>query len=55
MPWPRGLSEDATVGTNPLQGMLFPEMDAAPKVRGRGRAAESVRRSRSRTKPGGRT
>jgi len=24
------------VGTNPLQGMLFPEMETAPKVRGRG-------------------
>jgi adenine-specific DNA methylase len=35
--------EQATVlGTNPLQGMLFPEMEAAPKIRGgkgRGRRA----------------
>ena len=33
------LEQEATVGTNPLQGMLFPEMQpaAAPAVRGRGR------------------
>jgi hypothetical protein len=28
--------ELGTTGANPLQGMLFPEMEAAPKVRGRG-------------------
>ena len=32
------LEQEAAVGTNPLQGMLFPEMRARrPKVRGRGR------------------
>ncbi|MDQ2962938.1 MAG: PHP domain-containing protein [Pseudomonadota bacterium] len=33
------LEQDAAIGTNPLQGMLFPEMQqtAAPKIRGRGR------------------
>jgi hypothetical protein len=31
------LEQEAAVGTNPLQGMLFPDMEAAPKVRGRGR------------------
>src|SRR5205823_845470 len=30
------LEREAGRGTNPLQGMLFPEMQAAPKVRGRG-------------------
>jgi hypothetical protein len=30
------LEQEAAAGTNPLQGMLFPEMEAAPKVRGRG-------------------
>jgi putative DNA methylase len=36
------LEQTAALGTNPLQGMLFPEMEAAPKVRGargRGRRA----------------
>jgi hypothetical protein len=36
------LEQTTAPGTNPLQGMLFPEMDAAPKVRGtrgRGRRA----------------
>jgi adenine-specific DNA methylase len=36
------LEQTTALGTNPLQGMLFPEMDAAPKVRGtrgRGRRA----------------
>ncbi len=36
------LEQSAALGTNPLQGMLFPEMEAAPKVRaarGRGRRA----------------
>jgi hypothetical protein len=28
------LEQTAALGTNPLQGMLFPEMEAAPKVRG---------------------
>jgi putative DNA methylase len=33
------LEQDAAVGTNPLQGMLFPDMQlsAAPAIRGRGR------------------
>jgi putative DNA methylase len=31
------LEQEAAVGTNPLQGMLFPDLEAAPKVRGRGR------------------
>ena len=32
------LEQTAALGTNPLQGMLFPEMEAAPRVRGaRGR------------------
>lgn len=36
------LEQTATLGTNPLQGMLFPEAEAAPRVRsarGRGRRA----------------
>jgi len=36
------LEQAAALGTNPLQGMLFPEMEATPKVRGargRGRRA----------------
>jgi len=32
------LEQEVAVGTNPLQGMLFPDLEAAPKVRGRGRA-----------------
>jgi hypothetical protein len=32
------LEQEAAVGTNPLQGMLFPDPDGAPKVRGRGRS-----------------
>ena len=31
------LEQAAAVGTNPLQGMLFPDLEARPKVRGRGR------------------
>ena len=31
------LEQAVAVGTNPLQGMLFPDLEAAPKVRGRGR------------------
>ena len=31
------LEQEVAVGTNPLQGMLFPDLEAAPKVRGRGR------------------
>jgi adenine-specific DNA methylase len=31
------LEQEAAVGPNPLQGMLFPNLEAAPKVRGRGR------------------
>jgi putative DNA methylase len=30
------LEQDAARGHNPLQGLLFPELEAAPKVRGRG-------------------
>jgi putative DNA methylase len=30
------LELETTFGTNPLQGLLFPEMEAVPKVRGRG-------------------
>ena len=29
------LEQEAALGPNPLQGMLFPEMEATPKVRGR--------------------
>ncbi len=32
------LEQEVSVGTDPLQGMLFPDLAAAPKVRGRGRA-----------------
>jgi adenine-specific DNA methylase len=33
------LEQTSTLGTNPLQGMLFPEMESAPKLRGsRGRS-----------------
>lgn len=31
------LEQEAAVGTNPLQGLLFHDSDAAPNVRGRGR------------------
>jgi len=31
------LEQEAAVGANPLQGMLFPDLEAAPKVRGLGR------------------
>lgn len=30
------LEQGAELGTNPLQGMLFPEMEPTPKIRGRG-------------------
>jgi len=30
------LEQQAALGINPLQGMLFPEVEAAPRVRGRG-------------------
>jgi hypothetical protein len=30
------LEQETALGMNPLQGMLFPEMEAAPKIRGRG-------------------
>jgi adenine-specific DNA methylase len=30
------LEQEAALGPNPLQGMLFPEMEAVPRVRGRG-------------------
>jgi hypothetical protein len=32
------LEQHVAVGSNPLQGMLFPDLAAAPKVRGRGRS-----------------
>jgi adenine-specific DNA methylase len=31
------LEQDMALGTNPLQGMLFPDLQAAPTARGRGR------------------
>jgi adenine-specific DNA methylase len=31
------LEQEVAVGTNPLQGMLFPDMEAVPKARGRAR------------------
>ncbi len=31
------LEQEVSVGSDPLQGMLFPDLAAAPKVRGRGR------------------
>jgi putative DNA methylase len=37
------LEQEAVVGTNPLQGMLFPDMETAPKVRGRGRSRGALR------------
>jgi adenine-specific DNA methylase len=37
------LEQTTALGTNPLQGMLFPEMEAAPRVRGaRGRGRRAV-------------
>ena len=43
------LERETALGPNPLQGMLFPEMEAVPKVRGRGReAAAGARASRFR-------
>lgn len=37
------LEQTTALGTNPLQGMLFPEMEVAPKVRGaRGRGQRSA-------------
>jgi putative DNA methylase len=30
------IENEATITTNPLQGLLFPDLDATPKVRGRG-------------------
>jgi adenine-specific DNA methylase len=37
------LEQTTALGTNPLQGLLFPEMEAAPKVRGaRGRGRRSA-------------
>jgi hypothetical protein len=32
----RGAHKVSVLGPNPLQGMLFPEMEIYPKVRGRG-------------------
>jgi putative DNA methylase len=31
------LEQEVSVGSDPLQGMLFPDLAAAPKIRGRGR------------------
>jgi putative DNA methylase len=39
------LERDVVLGPNPLQGMLFPEMEATPKVRGRGTRSRSGRMS----------
>jgi hypothetical protein len=36
------LEQGAVLGTNPLQGMLFPDVTSAPKVRGRGRGRGKV-------------
>jgi hypothetical protein len=36
------LEQAAALGTNPLQGMLFPDLEAAPKVRGRGRGRGTI-------------
>ena len=36
------LEQEAAVGTNPLQGILFPDLEAAPKVRGRGRSRDTL-------------
>ncbi|MHB8490482.1 MAG: DUF1156 domain-containing protein [Candidatus Dormibacteria bacterium] len=33
------LEQEAAGGSNPLQGLLFPDIDAAPTVRGRGRVS----------------
>jgi hypothetical protein len=38
------LEQEVAVGTNPLQGMLFPNLEAAPKVRGRGRGRGTRKR-----------
>lgn len=37
------LERTAAPGTNPLKGMLFPEVEAAPKVRGAAGAAGAPR------------
>jgi putative DNA methylase len=37
------LEQSVALGPNPLQGMLFPEMEATPKVRGRGARSRSGR------------
>lgn len=37
------LEQSVALGPNPLQGMLFPEMEATPKVRGRGGRSRSGR------------
>jgi hypothetical protein len=39
------LEQEAALGPNPLQGMLFPEMEAVPKVRGRGTRGRGKRTS----------
>jgi adenine-specific DNA methylase len=37
----RRLEQEAALGPNPLQGMLFPDIETAPKVRGRGARGRS--------------
>ena len=37
------LEQEEAVGTHSLQGMLFPDLEAAPKVRGRGRGHGTLR------------
>ena len=37
------LEQEGAVGTHSLQGMLFPELEAVPKVRGRGRGHGTLR------------
>lgn len=39
------LEQQSALGPNPLQGMLFPEMEAIPKVRGRGARGRGKRAS----------
>ena len=37
------LEQQGAIGTHSLQGMLFPDLEAAPKVRGRGRGHGTLR------------
>ncbi len=36
------LEQEAAVGTNPLQGMLFPDLEEAPKIRRQGRGRGTI-------------